>query len=65
MSGDDLARDADAAVLSLHDAMEIGFKVAEMADRLKDVDAAMPGSQAVFGFELDDVAYEIIVKVKK
>lgn len=65
MIGDDLAHGADAAILSLNDAMEIGFKVAEMADRLKDVDAAMPGAQAVFGFELDDVAYEITVKIKK
>ena len=52
-------------ILSLHDAAEIGFKVVEMADRLRDVDAAMPGSQASFGFEIDGRHFLVLVRVNR
>ena len=51
----------DTGLLSLSDAAAIGFKIVEMADRLVDVDLAMPGSQATFGFELDDRQFRITV----
>jgi hypothetical protein len=46
-------------MLSFSDAAEIGFKIVEMADRLIDVDLAMPGSQAKQSITIDGVDYVI------
>lgn len=53
--------DDDIELVSFTDAAAIGFKVVEMADRLKDVAAAVPGSQAKWGFEIDGVRYQVVL----
>lgn len=45
------------------DAMAIGYKVAEMAERLKVADKIVPGSQAAWAFEVDDLRFSVTVKV--
>jgi hypothetical protein len=43
----------------------IAEKVIEMADRVNVMDLACPGTEAKWAFEMDDVEYEVIVKVVK
>ena len=59
---DDVEKWPEDGLLSLHDAANIGFKIVEMADRLIDVDTAMPGSRATFAFELDGKNFQIIIE---
>jgi len=42
-------------------AFRVGAKVIEAAERLKDVDAAIPGAQATWHFEIEDVRYRVVV----
>lgn len=58
---DDTAEWGDEGLLSVSDAARIGFKLVEMADRLVDVDAALPGSQAKWAFEIDGKSFDIVV----
>ena len=55
--------DYDAEVDDFEAAGEIGAKVIEMADRVKVVHAACPGSQAKWFFTIDDQRFEVTVKV--
>mgnify|MGYP001209320058 CR=1 FL=1 len=48
---------------SHHDLEEIGQKIVEMTDRVKVVHAAMPGSQAKWVLEVDDVRFNVVVTV--
>lgn len=52
-------------LLSLWDAQELGFKVVEMADRVRVMDSACPGAEAKSGFKIDGVHYELVVRVSK
>lgn len=47
------------------DAIEIGMKVVEMADRCKTMNMAMPGATAKWHFEIDEVRYSVAVSVEK
>ena len=47
------------------DVRQIGLRVIEAAYRLRDVDAVMPGSEARWGFDMDDVHCEVIVRIGK
>jgi hypothetical protein len=53
---EDLLFDDDAAY-------RVGAKVIEMAERLKDVAAAIPGARATWNFEIDDVRFHVAVTV--
>jgi hypothetical protein len=57
MDGDEL--------LSFEDACAIGMKVAEMADRVKVGHKILPGTQAKWGFTMDDVRFEVVVTVSQ
>ena len=46
-------------------ACAIGEKLIEMADRLKPVDGVVPGSQAKWAFEMDDVRYGVVMAVAR
>lgn len=41
----------------------IGEKIIEMADRVKVFHSVMPGSQATWVFEMDDVLFRVVVSV--
>lgn len=45
------------------DAAKVGFKVAEMAERAKVMHATLPGTQATWHFEMDDVRFRVVVTV--
>lgn len=46
-----------------HDMEYIGEKIVEMADRVKVMHAAIPGAQAKWVIEMDDVRYRVVVTV--
>ncbi len=46
------------------DAAAIGFKVAEMAERLRVAHAVCPGAHAKWFFEADDIRYRVIVTIE-
>lgn len=46
-----------------HDMEFIGEKIVEMADRVKVMHAAIPGAQAKWVIEMDDVRYRVVVTV--
>lgn len=56
--------DADDLV-SYEDAAAIGFKVVEMADRVKVGDKCIPGARAKWGFEIDGVKFDVAVTVRR
>jgi hypothetical protein len=61
----DVEEAEEGGLLSMSDAAAIGFKVVEMADRLIDVDAAMPGTEASWTFEIDGHEYRVkLTKVR-
>ncbi len=45
------------------DAIAIGTKVAEMAERVRKFDQMIPGAQAKWFFEADDVRFRVLVSV--
>lgn len=45
------------------DAIEIGLKVAEMAERVRKFDKIVPGAQAKWFFECDDVRFKVVITV--
>lgn len=51
------------ALLSIDDAAAIGFKVAEMADRVKVGNKFIPGAKAKWRFEMDGVNYDVTVSL--
>jgi len=59
-----MAKDDDA-LLSVDDAAAIGFKIADMADRVRPMHALVPGARAQWRFEMDDVAYVVTVAVAR
>jgi hypothetical protein len=59
MSSDDF----DDGLVSFSDAADIGFKVAEMAERVRRLHVAVPGAVANWCFEADDVRFAVTVKV--
>lgn len=44
----------DRPELDDEDAIVIGLKIVEMADRLKPMNAVIPGTEATWAFEMDD-----------
>lgn len=65
MNVTDIEEAEEGGLLSMSDAAAIGFKIVEMADRLVDVDAAMPGSEATWTFEIDGHEYRVkITKIR-
>jgi hypothetical protein len=54
---DDDAFDDEAAYM-------LGRKVLEMAERVRPVNKAAPGAQAVYGFNLDGVSYRLTLVVR-
>jgi len=57
--------DNDDALLSIDDAAEIGFKVVEMADRVRKIHQVAPGTRAKWRFDIDDVSYDVLVCVSR
>lgn len=45
-------------------AAAIGAKIIEMADRVRPVAKVTPGVEAHYSFKMDDVAYDVVVKVR-
>jgi hypothetical protein len=54
----DLVDDFDAA-------LALGRKVIEMTERVLPIDKTAPGVVAASGFELDGVAFDLTVKVRR
>jgi len=50
-------------ILSMNDAMSLGFKVAEMADRVKLMHSVVPKSKAEWRFVMDDIEFDVVVTV--
>lgn len=52
-----------SGALDIHpdDALAIGYKVAEMADRVAAMDALVPRSQAHWGFTADDIRFKVVI----
>jgi hypothetical protein len=48
---------------SYEDAASVGFKIVEMADRLKVANACVPGARASWAMEVDDVRYAIEMRI--
>lgn len=46
-----------------HDVEEIGEKIVEMTDRVKVAHSVLPGSQATWVLEVDDIRFKIVVTV--
>ncbi|RUU12069.1 MAG: hypothetical protein EOQ98_19425 [Mesorhizobium sp.] len=57
--------DTDDDPVSYDEAATIGFKIVEMADRVKVADKCLPGSQAKWCFEMSDVKYDVVVTVRR
>jgi len=55
----------DEALVGLDDAINIGFKIVEMADRVRVGHKIMPGSLAKWQFTIDGVNYHVTVGVKQ
>jgi hypothetical protein len=49
------------ALVSVSDAMQLGFKLVEMADRAAAIDPAVPGAIANWQFELDGKLFRVTV----
>lgn len=49
--------------VSFEDAAKLGFKVIEMADRVRPMDRCARGSQAKSSLTIDETTYEIFVRV--
>ncbi|TPL49098.1 hypothetical protein FJ937_16565 [Mesorhizobium sp. B2-4-4] len=54
----------DDEAVSYDEAASIGFKVIEMADRVKVADKVLPGATAKWCFAMDDVEYNVVVTVR-
>lgn len=57
--------DIDDDPVDYDEAAAVGFKVVEMADRVKVADKVMPGSVARWSFEIDDVKFDVSVTVHR
>ena len=44
-------------------AYAVGEKVLEMCDRVKPMNAIVPGTRATWEFEVEDVRYRVVVSV--
>ena len=53
---DDLCSDFEAAY-------RVGSKVIEAAERVAEMHKIVPGSRATWGFTIDDVRFEVTIKV--
>lgn len=51
--------------ISPEDARAIGYKIAEAAERVRSVDKILPGAQAEWWFEADDVRFEVVITVAR
>lgn len=49
----------DDGILSLNEAAEIGFRIVDMADRVRRVDPAVPGTKATWTFDMDGERYRV------
>jgi hypothetical protein len=50
-------------VSDFHDMEYIGEKIVEMADRVKVMHAALPGSQAKWVIEIDNMRFNVVISV--
>ncbi|WP_066517687.1 hypothetical protein [Sphingobium cloacae] len=50
-------------LVSQDDAVNIGMKIVEMADRLRDMNKVVTGAQARWGFDMDGVHYDVAVSL--
>lgn len=55
--------DNDESSVSFEDAASLGFRIVEMAERLRRMNNILPGSQAKWAFEMDDVRFEVLLTV--
>lgn len=53
----------DEGIISFDDAATIGFKIVEMADRVKIGNKHTPGAQARWAFEVDDDRFDVVVSL--
>jgi len=56
---------SEEGIVSLDDAINIGLKVVEMADRLRVADKAAPGCQAKLTLDMEDDRYELVMTFKR
>lgn len=49
----------DRPELDDEDAIAIGLKIVEMADRLKPMHAVLPGTEATWAFQMDDQRFVV------
>ena len=56
---------SETAQLDDDDAIEIGRKIVEAADRLKVMHAVMPGSVAKWAFEMDGQRFNVAITIAK
>ena len=47
------------------DAITLGKRIMEMADRVMVADKFLPGAQAEWGFSADDVQFDVVVSVRR
>lgn len=59
-----MADDEDNEWLAL-DASDIGRKIVEMADRVREIDPIVPGAAATWNFEIDDKKFHVAVTVAR
>ena len=45
------------------DAVTIGYKIVEMAGRVKAMHGVLPGTQATWAFEIEDDRFSVVVTV--
>jgi hypothetical protein len=55
--------DQDGTLLAIDDAAQIGFKIVEMADRVRKIHQMAPSTKASWNFEMDGVRYSVLVGV--
>ena len=55
----------DRLELDDDDAIEIGSKIVEAADRLKGMNAVVPGAVAKWSFEMDGMRFDVAITVAK
>jgi hypothetical protein len=57
--------ESDECFLAPDDVMRVGYKVIEMAERVRRMDKAVPGAIAAWGFEMDEDHFEVRVLFKE
>lgn len=50
-------------LIAIDDLIAVGMKVTEMADRAKAMHAVVPGAQAKWVLEIDDIRFNVVVSI--